>query len=39
LATSIDDIAPFDYARPVAAALIERAIPSMGESSQDPAKR
>ena len=39
LATSIDDIAPFDYARPVAAALIEQAIPSTGESSQDPANR
>ena len=39
LATSIDDIAPFDHARPVATALIEQAIPSTGESNQDPAKR
>jgi hypothetical protein len=27
VATSIDDAVPFDYARPVAAALIDRAIP------------
>jgi hypothetical protein len=27
LATSIDDVAPFDYARPVASALIDQAIP------------
>jgi hypothetical protein len=26
MATSIDDAAPFDYARPVAAALIDQAI-------------
>jgi len=31
LATSIDDVAPFDDARPVAAALIEQAIPADGE--------
>lgn len=27
LATSLDDVAPFDYTRPVAAALIDQAIP------------
>jgi hypothetical protein len=27
LATSLDDVAPFDYVRPVAAALIDQAIP------------
>lgn len=35
LATSIDDVAPFDDARPVATALIDRAIPQAGEPNHD----
>ena len=30
LATSIDDVAPFDYTRPVAAALVDQAISADG---------
>jgi AcrR family transcriptional regulator len=35
LATSTDDVAPFDDARPVATALIDRAIPPTGEPDHD----
>jgi AcrR family transcriptional regulator len=44
LATSIDDVAPFDDARPLAAALIDQAIPSASQgrhasASEPPANR
>ncbi len=37
LATSIDDVAPFDYARPLATAVIDQAIPPPLRPGHDPA--